>query len=185
MRIFAVFLTAASMLVVKNILSPTVVYILYAAIGSVYLIKNTNNRKKMTLAKSIGTGIFGGTIVFAASLCITFLISLLAGAEGSTSENSNIIGDLIMLVLLPAASEELFFRGMMQSEIERMTDRRKAIVIASVIFAVFHMPIIKIPVMFIAGIVFGYVYFKTGRLSAAITAHAVNNLIAVVMMYLG
>jgi len=182
MQLVTIFLITTAMLVLKNMLSPMIIYELYGIIGAIYIYLNKRENAKLNAGKSCVIGISGGIVVFLFGFLITLLMSLIFGGETAEVQKADVLKAVIMTGVIPAVCEELFFRGMLQTGLERMTDSRKTIIITSLIFAVFHLPPIKIPAMLIAGAVFGFVYNKTGRLSAAMLAHAVNNCIAVVVM---
>ncbi len=183
MRALSVMLVTLAMLAMKNILDPLVSYALYAFIGIVYIVKFGQKKNKLRLGKSLGIGILCGIAAFAVGLCITAAVSFILDAADTavTDNGSKLLNELILSALIPCVCEELFFRGMLQTELERVTDGRVAVAVTAMFFALFHLPAIKIPAMFTAGIAFGYVYLKTGRLEAAVTAHFVNNALAVII----
>ncbi|MBK9248474.1 MAG: CPBP family intramembrane metalloprotease [Ignavibacteria bacterium] len=95
---------------------------------------------------------------------ISFLKGLLAGA------------------IIPSFSEEILFRGVMQSSLERVFSPLKAILWSGVIFGIIHFnPTYIIPLIGI-GIYLGILAYYTQSLFLPIAAHFLNNLIAVVGM---
>lgn len=80
-------------------------------------------------------------------------------------------------VLVTVTAEEFFFRGVCLTVMLRYCQPFAALLIISVIFGVVHVPM---GAMFAvcasaAGFLYGYVYVRTGRLSAAIALHALLN----------
>ena len=185
MSFFALIAVSASMLALKNMTDPMVTYAFYAVIGAVYIYKNKTTAPKQGIRVSTAIGILAGVTVFLLNLVLTYVLSIFINTNGTdASAGQSFITAIIFTAIIPAICEELFFRGMLQTGFERLTDSRKAIIMTSFIFSVFHLPMIKIPAMIIAGLAFGYTYHRTNRLSASIAAHAVNNMLAVIMMYI-
>ena len=84
---------------------------------------------------------------------------------------------IIMTVVLAPLSEELLFRGLIQSSLRRfLKSPWAAIVVTSVLFGVVHLPLWSalLPLA-VFGVLLGYSYERTGKLLPAIVAHAVFN----------
>ncbi len=97
---------------------------------------------------------------------------------------------LIVLAVSVAAPvcEEFFFRGILLQglKISRFTQEdvsRRAILVSAIIFSAFHLD----PVGFVArvelGVVFGWLFLRTGSLWPGILAHAANNLVSTVLFF--
>jgi len=97
---------------------------------------------------------------------------------------------LIVLAVSIAAPvcEEFFFRGILLQglKISRFTQEdvsRRAILVSAIIFSAFHLD----PVGFVArvelGVVFGWLFLRTGSLWPGILAHAANNLVSTVLFF--
>ena len=97
---------------------------------------------------------------------------------------------LIVLAVSVAAPvcEEFFFRGILLQglKIPRLTQEdasRRAILVSAIIFSAFHLD----PVGFVArvelGVVFGWLFLRTGSLWPGILAHAANNLVSTVLFF--
>lgn len=72
--------------------------------------------------------------------------------------------------------EELFFRGILQRLVERMTGRAVfAIVAASLLFMAIHDPWTTRPPIFVLSMFLGWLYFRTGSILAPIAMHALFN----------
>lgn len=78
-------------------------------------------------------------------------------------------------ILLASLTEELVFRGLLQSMLRRYVGPWPAIVIGSVLFGFSHGQVQAIPTLIALGIVLGYNYERTGRLWAPIVIHAAFN----------
>lgn len=91
---------------------------------------------------------------------------------------------LVIYFLVAAPSEELLFRGVIQGRLREVFDPKTAIVFASVLFALMHVPmdlfmgrgstavINSILEAFVGGLVFGLAYERTGNLTVPSVAHA-------------
>ncbi len=84
--------------------------------------------------------------------------------------------------------EEVLYRGILQQALVGAGMRRwPAILAVSVVFAFVHLgavPPHALPVLFVLSIGFGWVYEKTGRLSASIIMHAAFNLANLLLAWL-
>jgi membrane protease YdiL (CAAX protease family) len=80
----------------------------------------------------------------------------------------------------PAVLEELVFRGLIQRTLVNRMDPARGIVFTACIFALFHLnPWAMIP-LFISGVLYGVVSYRTGTFWAGSLAHFGNNLACVV-----
>lgn len=89
---------------------------------------------------------------------------------------------LTLLGIGPAAgiAEELYFRGLVQGRLERFGPP-VAIVATALIFAVIHFTPAAIPVLFVYGLVLGWIRARTGSIVPGAVAHSLNNLLAVAL----
>lgn len=80
-------------------------------------------------------------------------------------------------VVMAPLSEELFFRGMIQSMLRQRTHRPwVAIAITSVVFGLIHFEMPQdVPALMLFGAALGYNYERTGRLTGSIFLHACFN----------
>ena len=86
------------------------------------------------------------------------------------------VGIFISAVVLAPLSEELFFRGFVQSSLRQATGSPwLGIIVAAAFFAAVHAEWNAKPALFFLGIVMGYNYERTGRLWPAIVIHALFN----------
>ena len=77
--------------------------------------------------------------------------------------------------------EEVLFRGAIQGLLMRYFGRPwPAIVVAALVFGVFHMNPVQIVYATLLGIVLGWIYYRTGSLLSVIVGHVLNNSLAVV-----
>ncbi|RVU54905.1 type II CAAX endopeptidase family protein [Anaerosphaera multitolerans] len=85
---------------------------------------------------------------------------------------------LLVMCIVPAICEEVFFRGALINSYD-IYGGKFAIVMSSLVFALFHFDIQNFVAPFLLGILFGNLLELTGSLFAAILGHFTNNLIAI------
>ncbi len=101
---------------------------------------------------------------------------------------SELIGGVIGGYLLVALAEEIFFRGIIQNLlVRRLGNEKIGLVIASIIFGLAHLnnttqgfPVPNwgyVLMASLAGLVYGWVWKKTGRVTASAITHMVVNLV--------
>jgi len=83
---------------------------------------------------------------------------------------------VLSAVVLAPLTEELFFRGLLQSLLRNFMSPWASIVVSSVLFALMHLSAIRsvLPLL-LFGLILGYVYERQGRLLAPILIHALFN----------
>lgn len=87
---------------------------------------------------------------------------------------------LLTAVLLPALSEELLLRGLVQNEYEKY-GVTIGVLLTALIFALFHTNPTHLPALFIAGVCYGVLTYLFHSVWPAVFAHAVNNGVAVLI----
>ncbi len=85
---------------------------------------------------------------------------------------------LIMMVIITPVVEEIVYRGFLFKLLLKRYSVKIALIVSSLIFAFFHLRFAGIGFLFIYGLFFGYVYYKTKSLIAPILAHFTINFIA-------
>jgi uncharacterized protein len=97
---------------------------------------------------------------------------------------TDLIINLVVMALLPAIGEELFFRGAFQKTLLRLSNQPWiAILVSSIVFTVLHGTIFKFIPIFTLGIILGTVYHVTRNLWYTIIIHFLNNALAVLAVY--
>ena len=147
------------------------------------------------IAYGLGVGVLMLFLAASVSYAVSSLVGLDPGAEEST--NTQIISDaadgpafviiLIAAVLLAPIVEELFFRGLCLRAIEKRFGTLAGVLGSTFLFTLPHFTnpsLAGTSVLFAAigtvGLVLAVLTVKTGRLGAAIIAHAVFNAVGVV-----
>ncbi len=93
--------------------------------------------------------------------------------------------NLVIFALIPAISEEMLFRGLVQKNLINSTQIPwLGILIASLIFSVIHMEWDYLLPRWYMGIILGVLYFTSRSLWLSILAHFINNASAAISFYL-
>ena len=94
----------------------------------------------------------------------------------------NVFGIISITIMAPLV-EELLFRGAIQGYMLRKGMKPlNAILIASAIFGIVHMNPIQVPFAFAIGMIFGWLYYRTGSVIPGIVGHFINNSIACIQI---
>jgi membrane protease YdiL (CAAX protease family) len=92
--------------------------------------------------------------------------------------------NILIIGLLAAFGEEIFFRGFILKALEQKMNYHIAIWVSAIIFSAIHLQFFGfVPRMFL-GAAFGYMAVWSGSLWLPVTAHFINNTIGVVSFYL-
>lgn len=101
-----------------------------------------------------------------------------------TAKNSlDLLFNLVVVAVVPGIFEEMFFRGVVQRLLIRMTNKPwLGICIAAAIFSFMHFEFLGFLPRFFLGILLGAAYWYSGSLWTAIVAHALFNAIQVIAL---
>ena len=92
---------------------------------------------------------------------------------------------LVIVALLPAVCEELFFRGALQQTLHSwFGNAHVAIIATALIFTFAHGDVYGLVPRFLMGVVLGYLFYYSGSMIVNVCAHFFNNALIVVMYYL-
>jgi uncharacterized protein len=93
--------------------------------------------------------------------------------------------NLIILALIPAVGEEMVFRGIFQPIFQKLfRNCHFGIWFTAFVFSAVHLQFFGFLPRFILGLVFGYLYYRSGTLWLPVTAHFVNNAVPVIGAFL-
>ena len=91
---------------------------------------------------------------------------------------------LILVAILPAIGEELFFRGTLQPLLSRLVKNpHVGIWITAIIFSAIHFQFYGFLPRMLLGAVFGYLFYWSGNIFLPIIGHFINNGAAVIASY--
>jgi membrane protease YdiL (CAAX protease family) len=92
--------------------------------------------------------------------------------------------NILIIAILPALMEELFFRGLIQGLLVKwLKNPHVSIVIAAVFFSAVHMQFYGFLPRLLLGLFLGYLYFWTRNLWTAIFFHFINNFLSLLVAY--
>jgi membrane protease YdiL (CAAX protease family) len=94
-------------------------------------------------------------------------------------------GFLVLAILVGPVIEELVFRGYFQSALTRRMPVWVAITITSLLFTFGHGPLPLWPMYLMFSVAWGWIFFRTGTVKAAIAFHMLNNIYYAVVAVMG
>ncbi len=101
-----------------------------------------------------------------------------------TNSYSALFVNILIIAILPAIGEELFFRGTVQRILLRWTSNpHVGIFLASAIFSFIHFQFYGFIPRLLLGMVFGYLFFWSKNIWYPIIAHFINNAVAVILYF--
>jgi len=110
--------------------------------------------------------------------------ALLTEAFLSTKSIGGLMVNLIMIAVIPAIGEELFFRGILQKLfIDWTKNSFRGIIITAFFFSFFHLQFYGFLPRFYLGVLFGLIYYWSGTIWLPIIAHFINNGAAVLVYF--
>lgn len=119
----------------------------------------------------------------------TLYLQGISGFVKLTTDNVDILQsspslwmNLLFLGIIPAISEELFFRGLIQ-ETYMQYFGRKSIFLSAVIFALFHFDLQNLMAPLLFGLLLGFLYDASHSQKLVIFAHGFYNIINIVFLY--
>lgn len=86
---------------------------------------------------------------------------------------------ILLISVMPAIFEEMAFRGVIQSSLERVFNARDAWLIQAALFSVLHLSPLMFPSHFLMGLCFGYMRRRSRSIYPGMLLHAVWNALVV------
>jgi membrane protease YdiL (CAAX protease family) len=99
------------------------------------------------------------------------------------NESSTVVYSFITIVIAAPILEELIFRGIILNGLLKSYSPLKSIIISSLLFGLVHLNPWQFIGASIIGILTGWVYFKTNKLTLSIIIHMTNNFLAFLGQY--
>ncbi len=96
----------------------------------------------------------------------------------------SVLVNLVVIALVPAICEELFFRGFLQSQLQRVVRPQVAIGLTAFVFSLIHFQAFGFFARWLLGVVFGHLRLWSGSLLPCIAGHFAHNATTVVVLYL-
>ncbi len=85
----------------------------------------------------------------------------------------------ILICLIPGITEEIAFRGLIQHWLHTVLKPWRAIILTAALFTALHLSIISAPVLFLAGMLLGWVKWKSRSLYPSMLMHILYNWISI------
>ncbi len=148
-----------------------------------YALDNSNFGPKGGAIMAIIVSIATATVAFLAEPVNMLLPDMPESLEAALKQVTEgpIIAALLSVSVMAPLFEEWLCRGLVLRGLLKKMKPGWAIALSAAFFAVLHMnPWQAIPA-FILGLLFGYVYYKTGSLKLTMLMHCVNNTLSVIL----
>lgn len=120
-------------------------------------------------------------VIFFQAIFVAFLqnfTELLPDELPMMITNMPLAVSVFFIAIIPGVCEEIMFRGTMLRAYAKF-GRKKAIIMSSILFGIFHFNLGNFIGPTILGLVFGIMVYKTNSIFASMLAHAMNNSIAI------
>lgn len=140
---------------------------------SIYLIIKYKTKESKIDPKGLISSIF---IVIAIAIILNMLF-FLSGLQTSGTISNKLLLLIITSGLLGPIVEEYLFRKILLTRLLKNYSKIKSILIASIIFAVFHTSLNGLIYAFILGVILSYIYLKYNNIKIPIICHMISNII--------
>jgi uncharacterized protein len=98
---------------------------------------------------------------------------------------AELLAVIFIVAVVPAIVEELLFRGLIQKIFERLMSPTVSAILAGTIFGLYHMNPFEVVPLIGLGVFFGLLRYRSQSLLLPMSAHFLNNLMAVLASYYG
>ena len=143
-------------------------------ITEAYIVKIDSSKVIPVVLSGLLFALFVSTAISLLPIPESLLESYLQSAEGIVSGSLIII--LISIVIIAPIVEEIVFRGLILSRLNKVMNTTVALIISSLIFAILHGHILWVTYAFVLGVLFGIIAIKTGSTLPTIIFHMSFNL---------
>ena len=177
----------------RSVFADVLDIVIKAAVFGIVIIAGLKIQKKtlssVCFFKKASPAVWGSVVVFSTGFVlfyyyITFLFySFFLGwdTDFETPEGSLLV-NIIETALIPAVAEELLFKGLIVSSLEKHHSRITAIVITSLLFAASHLSIVRFVPLFLFSCCTFWIYYRTGSILLPMLIHFMNNLFTMVLV---
>lgn len=100
-----------------------------------------------------------------------------------TPEWEVFLANVLIFAVIPAITEEMFFRGFFQKQCYRLFNPHLAILFTALLFSLIHLQFYGFFSRFFLGILLGYLVWGSGNLIPAMLAHFTFNLVSIAAAY--
>lgn len=145
-------------------------------------------RMRLSLFRSISWGALGvSTALVFTSMWVLNIFVQWFPLEDNMQDlfwglSNDVVGALTISVFAPVL-EEVLFRGAIQGYLTRKTGSPLlSVLVASLIFGIIHINPVQVVYATLLGVLFGWIYYRTGSLLSVIVGHVLNNSLATIVM---
>ncbi|MDA3882045.1 MAG: CPBP family intramembrane metalloprotease [Bacteroidales bacterium] len=97
---------------------------------------------------------------------------------------SELLAQIVLMALIPAFAEELFFRGMLQTYCEELfVNPYRAILFVAIVFSVLHLDVYNFIPRVAMGVLYGLIFYWTHSIWIPIIAHFMHNAVVVTVNF--
>ena len=163
------------------------IYVIAIPMGLTYMKKVPNSIKKsekLSIKRFLTMLLVCFPMFYFGNVIGSMLSQLLSGGTAENAletyvEQTGILKIVVMVLVGPLIEEFVFRRTLINKT--RQYGEKQAVLFSAVAFALFHMNLYQMFYAFGLGLVFGYVYLKTGKLIYSYILHVIVNLIGSVI----
>ncbi|MCI7069722.1 MAG: CPBP family intramembrane metalloprotease [Bacteroides pyogenes] len=124
--------------------------------------------------------------ILSCGVVVTAITELMKGIPNIMEQAFDILssgwGGILAIAIIGPTVEELVFRGAVLKALLKQYSPTKAILISSLLFAVFHLNPAQMLPAFLLGALLAWTYYKTASLIPCILMHIVNNSLSVYLI---
>jgi CAAX protease family protein len=145
--------------------------------------------------RDVGLGVAFGVGGLAVTIPASVLFVAIAGADatsavgevfgGATASPALAVVIFLIVVLVAPFCEEVVYRGLLWGGVERLAGPKVAFAVSTLLFALAHFEFTRTPLLLVVAIPIAAARYFTGRLTASIIAHQINNLLPGAVLALG
>lgn len=146
--------------------------------------------------QDVSVGLTWGIVALAVGLAVNYVLQLLVFHNRSQPNAAQEIGDLsggrsvwlavalLFVVIVAPLNEEMLIRGSLWGALEHhRVPRVMVIALTSLVFAFLHQEPTLTLGLFCQGVALGMARMRTGRIGASMIAHATNNIVPAVVLW--
>jgi sodium transport system permease protein len=96
---------------------------------------------------------------------------------------TRLLPGLFILAISPGICEEMLFRGVILSSLRTKLPAWAAVTLTALLFAAIHLNLFRLVTTFLLGLYLTFIVYRTGSIYLSMLAHALNNGLALVLIY--
>lgn len=161
-----------------------------AGVVLVFFISCTRESRKSGLSGGIFRYILVVVLAFLMAVLYGFALGVLAHFNHSAANavvrnftpDTNLYSGLFTMGVMAPLVEELGYRGLILTKLKKYLPLSAAVLVSSVLFAVWHRNLGQIVATFPMGILFACIYLRTGKLRYSMLLHSLSNTLMTLSM---